>query len=106
MAPPNYGMCPDKDSGNENDATVDNLSGNQLRASTEFVAFHANVNTQQVGELDVSDDEETNDDFDIDRDADEAKTSPHSPKERPSMQKHCRQWKKADIPTGLPTQRQ
>ena len=109
IAPPSDGNVSEEDSGDENDGTFDNLSGNQLRASAEVVTFRADGDKQTVGGLDDnSEDVETDDDDDdIDsiHDTDTAPTtSVCPPKKKLSLQKKCRNWTKDDIGTGLPTQ--
>jgi len=46
IAPPNDSTCSDEDSGDENDGIVDNLSGNQLRATAEKSLLHTLMATK------------------------------------------------------------
>jgi len=54
IGPLNNGTGSDEDSGDENDGTFDNLTGNQLQAPAEVVTVHTGGDIRIVGGLDVS----------------------------------------------------
>ena len=59
ISPPNDGLESAEDSGDENSATVDNMTGSQLSASAEIVSTHADVHTHRIdgddtGSADIS----------------------------------------------------
>lgn len=105
ISPPDDGVCSEEDSGDENDGTVDNMSGNQLRASAEVVTCRSDGDTQTVGGLDVSEDEENDADGGTESGSDTARQpSLPPPKKRLSVPKNSRSWKKKYISCGLTTQ--
>jgi hypothetical protein len=57
LTSPNDGISSDEDSGDENDGTFDNLTGNQLQAPAEVVRIHTGGDIHIVGGLDTSDEE-------------------------------------------------
>jgi len=97
ISPPNDGLESAEDSGDENSATVDNMTGSQLSAPAEIVSMHADGHTHRIdgddtGSADVS---SSSDD----------ETPPQPPKKKCAAPKRVRQWKEdEDIPTGLATQ--
>lgn len=53
--------APDQDSRDENIWTVDNLTGNQFRASAEVVSFHTDGEVHRTGGFDTSEYEQNAD---------------------------------------------
>ena len=105
ISPPNDGICSDEDSGDENDGIVDNLTGNQLRASAEVVASYVDNHQERISsneDCNANDYEDGND-----TESSEEALPPPSKKVRCSAKPspRVRDWTTKDIPSNLATQK-
>ena len=105
ISPPNDGICSDEDSGDENDGIVDNLTGNQLRASAEVVASYVDGHQERISsneDCNANDYEDGND-----TESSEEALPPPSKKVRCSAKPspRVRDWTTKDIPSNLATQK-
>jgi hypothetical protein len=107
LTPPADGLISDEDSGDENDGVFDNLSSNQLRAPVEVVTTSITGEVQRHGceDGDSEGSSAAEDDRSSDEDENEASVQEPLPKKRSVSVKRTHQWKTADLPDGLDTQR-
>jgi len=82
IASPNNGTCSDEDSGDENDGIVDNLSGNQMRATAEVVASYTDGHQERISGNENCNDNDCENDSDTESSEDEL--PPQSKKVRSS----------------------
>ena len=104
IGPPNDGDGSDEDSGDENDGAFDNLTASQLQAPAEVVAVHTGGVIHMLSGLDVSDEEDNEEETSSVHAADASRMTAQPPSKRRSVLELSCNWKIEDIPTGLRTQ--